>query len=122
MKKKNNNSMMRDGMLSIMTLDFFSKRFNIHKELLSWGIQKLTIEERTSYVPVVMIENSQVFIDIKKDCFSSRNSVFGRTAVLLPAEMEETKEAYKFSATNEGAQYVLTKDDLRSFYERKLMF
>lgn len=112
--------MMRDEMSSIMNLEFFSKRFNIRRELMSWGIQKITTEERTTYVPVVIIANSQVFIDIKKDCFASRHSVYGRTAELLPAQMAETEKVYKFSA--QGAEYIFTKDDVKALYERKIMF
>lgn len=113
--------MMRDEMLSIMSLEFFSKRFNIKKELMSWGLQKITVEEQTSYAPVVIIKDSQVFIDIRKDCFSPRNSVYGRTAELLPATMEETEEAYIFSAKDD-AEYIFTKEDVKALYERKLMF
>ena len=113
--------MMRDEMPSIMDLEFFSKRFNIRKELMSWGIQKITIEERTSYIPVIIIKDSQVFIDIRRDSFSSRLSTYGRTAELLPAMMEENSQAYVFSA-DEDARYLFKKDDLRALYEKKLMF
>ena len=118
--EKEKNTMMRDGMLSIMALDFFSKRFNIREEFLSWGVQRLTTEESTSYEPVVLVNGNEMFIDIRKDCCSPRSSIYGRTAELLPAVMKETEEAYIFSA-EEGAQYVLTKDDLRALYERKVL-
>ena len=118
---KKNIAMMRDEMPSIMDLEFFSKRFNIRKELMSWGIQKITIEERTSYIPVIIIKDSQVFIDIRRDSFSSRLSTYGRTAELLPAMMEENSQAYVFSA-DEDARYLFKKDDLRALYEKKLMF
>ena len=112
--------MMRDGMLSIMTLDFFSKRFNIREEFLSWGIGKITTEDCTSCAPVVLVSGDEMFIDIRKDCRSPKSSIYGRTAELLPAVLKETEEAYIFSA-EEGAQYVLTKDDLRALYERKVL-
>lgn len=116
------NTMMRDEMPCIMNLEFFSKRFNIKKYLMSWGIQKVTAEERTTYAPVVIIKNSQVFVDIRRDCFASRISVYGRTAELLPALMEENEKAYVFLSNEEGARYVFKKDDLRALYEKKLMF
>ena len=113
-------SMMRGEMPSIMDLEFFSKRFNIRRELMGWGVQKVTTEERTSYIPVVIINGGQVFIDIKKDCFATRQSIYGREAELLPAIVTETENAYKFSA--QGTVYIFTKDEVRSLYERKLMF
>ena len=118
--KNEKNSMMRGEMPSIMDLEFFSKRFNIRRELMGWGVQKVTTEERTSYIPVVIINGGQVFIDIKKDCFATRQSIYGREAELLPAIMTETENAYKFSA--QEAEYIFTKDDVRTLYERKLMF
>ena len=119
---KKNVAMMRDEVSSIMDLEFFSKRFNIRKDIMSWGIQKITAEERTTYAPVVIIKDSQVFIDIRRDCFASRLSVYGRTAELLPSLMEEKENAYVFSADDEEARYVFKKDDLRALYEQKLMF
>lgn len=119
---KKNIAMMRDEMPSIMDLEFFSKRFNIRKELMSWGLQRVTAEERTSYVPVVIIKGSQVYIDIRRDSFSSRLSTYGRTAELLQAIMEENSQAYVFSSDDEDARYVFKKDDLRALYEKKLMF
>ena len=113
-------SMMRGEMPSIMDLEFFSKRFNIRRELMEWGVQKVTTEERTSYLPVVIIEGSQVFIDIKRDCFETRQSIYGRKAELLPAVMTEMNDSYKFSA--QEAEYIFTKDDVLTLYERKLMF
>lgn len=103
----------------VMTLDFFSQRFNIRRELMSWGLQKVTTEENIIYLPVVVIANSQIYVDIKKDCFASKNSIYGRTAELLPAKMEETPSSYRFSAEN--AQYIYTKEDVQDFYSRKLM-
>ena len=118
--RQENNAMMRDEMSSIMDLEFFSKRFNIRRELMGWGVQKVTTEERTSYLPVVIIEGSQVFIDIKRDCFETRQSIYGRKAELLPAVMTEMNDSYKFSA--QEAEYIFTKDDVLTLYERKLMF
>ncbi len=103
----------------VMTLDFFSQRFNIRRELMSWGLQKVTTEDNTIFLPVVMINGSQIYIDIKKDCFASKNSIYGRIAELLPAKMEETPSAYHFSAEN--ASYCYTKEDVIEFYSRKLM-
>ena len=120
--KEIKNTMMRDDMPSIMDLEFFSKRFNIRKELMSWGIQKVTAEERTTYAPVVIIKDSQVFIDIRRDSFTSRLSVYGRTAELLPALMTENENAYTFSADDEDARYVFKKDDLKALYQQKLLF
>jgi hypothetical protein len=119
--KNEKTSMMRGEMPSIMDLEFFSKRFNIRRELMGWGLQKITTaEERTSYIPVVIIRGGQVFIDIKKDCFATRQSIYGREAELLPAIVTETENSYKFSA--QGTVYIFTKDEVRTLYERKLMF
>ena len=112
--------MMRDKLSSIMDLEFFSKRFNLRQELLSWGLHKITTEYGIEYIPVVIVEGGQVFIDIRKDIFTPVQSAFGRTAELLPALMLETENAYKFSS--QEAEYIFTKDDVRALYERKLMF
>lgn len=114
------NTMMRDEMSSIMDLEFFSKRFNIRQELMSWGLQKITTEERISYIPVVIIKDGQVFIDIRKDSFSSRNSAYGQIAELLPAVMTESEDAYTFTA-DKDIQYVFKKKDLEDIYGRKMM-
>ena len=116
---KTKESMMRNKSLSIMTLEFFSIRFNIRKELLSWGIEKITTEDSVSFAPVVLVDGDEMFIDIRKDCRSPRRSVYGSEAELLPAKMTETEEAYIFSA--EGAEYIFTKEDVEALYERKVM-
>ena len=118
MKKRQNIT--RSEMPTVMTIDFFSQRFNIRRELMSWGLQKVTTEERTVYLPVVMIKGSQIYVDIKKDCFASKSAIYGRTAELLPAKRKETPSTYNFS-TAEGASYVFSKEDVIDFYSRKLM-
>ena len=103
-----------------MSIGFFSMRFNIRPDMLYWAILIIKTENGVSYVPVLKIANYPVYIDIKRDNLEERRSAFGCEKEIVPAEMTEEENCYKFSAQN-GAECVLMKDDLRDLFERKVL-
>lgn len=102
-----------------MTIAFFASRFGVKESCLEWGIKKIVIDDNEYCSPVLKIHESQSHIDIMQDKILNSPDVFGRHVELLPAQMQEEKDTYVFSA--ETKCVVVNKEKMKKLYEGKFL-
>ena len=115
----NNYEKISASKAKIMSLEFFAGRFGIRKKFLRWGIEKITTEQDVICIPVIIVKNTDLLIDIMRDSLSSAKSAFGREIKIIPAKMTEQPEDYVFQAKSEKVS--LSRQELKKFYASKVL-
>ena len=98
----------------LLSLEFFSKRFFLPVELLSYGLMK---RENEDTVPVILVKGKDFYINFLNDRFSLKYLPRIEPAVFEECIMVTKKDDYIFKNANDGV--ILGRKDMEKFYDFK---
>ncbi len=118
MDKKKKSATIRA--VEIMSLEFFAKRFNVAKKLLSWALIVSENEdaEVETTAGIIIRGNENIFIDIIHDRFTPKMNICGCKTTSYIATFNRVKGGYKFVAGDESK--FLSCEEIESVYRSKI--
>lgn len=118
MEKKKKSATIRA--VEIMNLEFFAKRFNVAKKLLSWALIVSENEdaEVETTAGIIIKGNENIFIDILHDRFTPKMNICGCKTTSYIATFNRVKGGYKFVAGDE--EKFLSCEEIESVYRSKI--
>lgn len=118
MEKKKKSATIRA--VEIMNLEFFAKRFNVAKKLLSWALIVSENEdaEVETTAGIIVKGNENIFIDILHDRFMPKMNICGCKTTSYIATFNRVKGGYKFVAGDE--EKFLSCEEIESVYRSKI--
>ncbi len=118
MEKKKKSATIRA--VEIMNLEFFAKRFNVAKKLLSWALIVSENEdaEVETTAGIIVKGNENIFIDILHDRFMPKMNICGSKTTSYIATFNRVKGGYKFVAGDE--EKFLSCEEIESVYRSKI--
>ncbi len=118
MEKKKKSATIRA--VKIMNLEFFAKRFNVAKKLLSWALIVSENEdaEVETTAGIIIKGNENIFIDILHDRFTPKMNICGCKTTSYIATFNRVKGGYKFVAGDE--EKFLSCEEIESVYRTKI--
>ena len=118
MEKKKKSATIRA--VEIMNLEFFAKRFNVVKKLLSWALIVSENEdaEVETTAGIIIKGNENIFIDILHDRFTPKMNICGCKTTSYIATFNRVKGGYKFVAGDE--EKFLSCEEIESVYRSKI--
>ena len=118
MEKKKKSATIRA--VEIMNLEFFAKRFNVAKKLLSWALIVSENEdaEVETTAGIIVKGNENIFIDILHDRFTPKMNICGCKTTSYIATFNRVKGGYKFVAGDE--EKFLSCEEIESVYRSKI--
>ena len=118
MEKKKKSATIRA--VKIMNLEFFAKRFNVAKKLLSWALIVSENEdaEVETTAGIIVKGNENIFIDILHDRFMPKMNICGCKTTSYIATFNRVKGGYKFVAGDE--EKFLSCEEIESVYRSKI--